>query len=607
MALLPHSGLYAPLDSARREIRLFELLPGRRLDAVKGQLRVVSLSQNPKYEALSYTWGTGTDPLVINVNGQPGFKVTRNLFAALSGLRRRREYCVLWVDAICINQSDDQERSQQVTMMGDIYQRAELTNVWLGAGRTPSSYRAHRLSTWSLWARSHDDPLRTLLPELAATLHDTRPLWHERAWTIQEFVLSRRVFLCFGAVRIPYVPRQLDKAWADAPIRSSSEELGPIGDLVHHVSDLRKVTKMLLREDPHGRSITQVAQLSRRSRSTDPRDMVYSLLSLIDPKEAEVIGSSYKRSLGEVFAQATFAAMTIQRKLEILRFVDIGTARHDDLPTWVLDFERFARREPESTLTNAYKLMRTRWPRHRNASDVASAFLADGRLLGLTVTFLDRISATVQLPLRGQLETHNYGATNLIEDITALLERAFALRTRESGAHCQPPWLADHSIWWNKAESSGEFQKYPKRASFSFVNTWVDTVSSVFSWWDDMANFPRWNREPWNRGPWDEDPPERGIIQGIYQSDEFHGNIYATNATRAKLFLTAGGLIGLGRQSLSVGDALALTTFEMPPIVLRSCGEHYTFRGMAYVHGIGGGELMEYPGLKDCVRDVRIA
>jgi hypothetical protein len=90
------------------------------------------LRSNPKYYALSYAWGDAKVTKNILVNGQ-SFAVTANLVAALGALAGRfNETKFIWVDAICINQNDIDERASQVGMMSTIFRNAKLVIAWLG-------------------------------------------------------------------------------------------------------------------------------------------------------------------------------------------------------------------------------------------------------------------------------------------------------------------------------------------------------------------------------------------------------------------------------------------------------------------------------------------
>jgi len=85
----------------------------------------------PQYEALSYVWGDPPSTAEISVNGHT-IKVRQNLEDALLALRLSDTERVMWIDALCINQDDIQERSAQVSRMPAIYQRATRTIAWLG-------------------------------------------------------------------------------------------------------------------------------------------------------------------------------------------------------------------------------------------------------------------------------------------------------------------------------------------------------------------------------------------------------------------------------------------------------------------------------------------
>ncbi|EUC46971.1 hypothetical protein COCMIDRAFT_45858, partial [Bipolaris oryzae ATCC 44560] len=121
------------LDRSRREIRLLELLPKTQWpNNPQPACRIfhASLDQHPSYRALSYVWGDKSDTRHILVNGRT-FEVTRNLFEALNSIVESESF-VIWIDAICINQADDEEKGWQVALMGDIYRQTSEVIAWLG-------------------------------------------------------------------------------------------------------------------------------------------------------------------------------------------------------------------------------------------------------------------------------------------------------------------------------------------------------------------------------------------------------------------------------------------------------------------------------------------
>jgi hypothetical protein len=124
------NNFYQPLTGAD-DMRVLELFPGQFNDDIRCDLRTVSIQQAPKYGAVSYVWGNLDDKRMISVNGF-GFAITQNLELALRHFRDGTNSRTLWVDAICINQKDDGERNQQVSIMGDIYERCDPVLIWLG-------------------------------------------------------------------------------------------------------------------------------------------------------------------------------------------------------------------------------------------------------------------------------------------------------------------------------------------------------------------------------------------------------------------------------------------------------------------------------------------
>jgi hypothetical protein len=120
---------YQLLTSA--EIRLLTILPGKDGDEIKCSLETVSLDHNPSYEAISYVWGDPAEKRDIVVDDSI-FSVTRNLFAALEQFRYSDRPRALWVDAVCINQEDLDERGSQLVLMGRIYSQCATCQVWLG-------------------------------------------------------------------------------------------------------------------------------------------------------------------------------------------------------------------------------------------------------------------------------------------------------------------------------------------------------------------------------------------------------------------------------------------------------------------------------------------
>lgn len=122
---------YGPLANDPQELRLVLIDPGQSSSPMRCSLKHVVFKDKPPFEALSYVWGDPKDVVPIYLEGRI-FNVTINLASALQHLRLEDAVRVFWIDAICINQLDMQERAQQVQLMGEIFGTATRTTVWLG-------------------------------------------------------------------------------------------------------------------------------------------------------------------------------------------------------------------------------------------------------------------------------------------------------------------------------------------------------------------------------------------------------------------------------------------------------------------------------------------
>lgn len=130
--LLSAASIYTPLNATLPEIRVLRLLPSADFDAAI-ECRLITRplhGHSGDYEALSYVWGSPECIREIMLNDEP-YLITRNLEMALRYLRLSCSDRVLWIDALCVNQSDPVERSQQVVLMKDIYANSAADIAWL--------------------------------------------------------------------------------------------------------------------------------------------------------------------------------------------------------------------------------------------------------------------------------------------------------------------------------------------------------------------------------------------------------------------------------------------------------------------------------------------
>lgn len=133
-------------------MRLLNLEPGGFDDPVRTTLSFGNTSNRDEYDAISYTWGGEDNNMFrtarILVNSRE-FAVTPNCETALRRVRLRWSRRTVWMDAICINQDDMNERGHQVHLMPQIYSRARRVLIYIGEALPEDEKLLYLLATGS--------------------------------------------------------------------------------------------------------------------------------------------------------------------------------------------------------------------------------------------------------------------------------------------------------------------------------------------------------------------------------------------------------------------------------------------------------------------------
>jgi hypothetical protein len=157
--------------AASSQIRILILHPPapENPEDLSGELVTVNIEDEPVYEALSYCWGDPDNSESLQLpEGQ--LSMTANLAAGLRQLRFLDRNRRLWVDAICINQKDNDEKGLQVALMAQVFRNAECVLVWLGVGNSAIYEAIEFLKA------AADDPKRYgVQPGLKFTANVVRP------------------------------------------------------------------------------------------------------------------------------------------------------------------------------------------------------------------------------------------------------------------------------------------------------------------------------------------------------------------------------------------------------------------------------------------------
>lgn len=305
---------HEPIDFSGPAIRLLRLCSGigSEIACELFQAKLCERDDSISYEALSYTWGLPDVQETIVVNGRP-LSVTVNLYLALQQLRQRDKDRILWIDTVCINQTNLKERSHQVQQMGEIYKQADRVIFWLGSGTDEINLFMksmellqresihHECKSWS----REDDRWKTLWGKIQlklsfsyekSTLEDLqrqglmilldRP-WFRRVWILQEVANAKSALLCCGTRSVS------TRVFAIAPLMLN---VSPSA----HCQAVLDIMPGLWRETTWWRksnSLYTLLKMFGTSEATESRDLIYALRGISsDAKDSKALLPDYEKS-----------------------------------------------------------------------------------------------------------------------------------------------------------------------------------------------------------------------------------------------------------------------------------------------------------------------
>ncbi|KAK1850935.1 heterokaryon incompatibility protein [Colletotrichum chrysophilum] len=388
------------------EIRVLEVKPGAKGDKLRGSLHHCSVEYvDPEpynqsfirvryalsmddlvtpisYTALSYTWGENIFDAMIECDGHEK-EITKSLESALLHFRREDESVMLWIDQICIDQGNNDEKGQQIPLMSRIYQRATNTAIWLGEASEGSDVAIKLLEEVNIrlqFTTEDDiDPKefnRICLPKPDS--QDWHALWKllsrkwfTRVWIIQEVILSRDPWVACGESLITWENlssgcmqlvttgisawlRKKAVEWAAEEAAKEAAEAvakeaakGATNDSKTDDRDMCELAWQLHRmkqsaQDSDNTLVPLLVQ-SRGAQCYNPRDKVYGLLGVVNEDHQAAVKVSYAddfpaaKLYQQVVAHHVSQHPTRWALHEVLACVD-----HDSphLPSWVPDWNR---------------------------------------------------------------------------------------------------------------------------------------------------------------------------------------------------------------------------------------------------------------------------
>lgn len=619
------SELYSSLDPQKCDIRLLTVLPRERQPLtispttpvagdndksttamdVRCTLKTESLNHRPSYIALSYTWGEEAPSATIWINSQP-MLVRENLEIALRHIQMADRSTNVWIDAICINQEDDLEKSDQVRMMNKIYDRAVEVLVWLGPAKDDSDIAMERFEIIGKRAieagiqdfRASTDIPNWFSPDLDERLSRLKrslnglaeseglELFHQafvpfskrsywtRVWVLQEMSIPRCVTLLCGSKKLDvttfiaasnfcafarwslstrFILKDRFDSVTGEQLRSISSNPPSSGPNVLIGARRRYHSETGERESL--RSLLQRTCLCGSVRSPlnakDARDKIYGLLAIASDSDQLGILPDYKKPTIEVYTDVT-RALIGRGQLSILTWCQ-QSKRIEGLPSWVPDFSSDIREAcGEDAMTGALFCAsgNTEFP---GISKIPYTDKHSLGLCGIKVDIIANLGTTWNLPLNALFDSKT--AQRLINEVEAFCKQS-SLYTSHSKA-------LDASMRVPCADQ--EIRGQSRRRASSSIRVQYDILRS----------------------------------QGARAYD-LEAAQYRTAMTfqhDRKPFLSNEGHAGLAPCNAESGDHICIIFGSTVPLILRALPEEkFRLIGEAYVYGIMDGEWSDDDG-----------
>ena len=276
------------------DIRMLGLLPGGLNSPIECTLVATERVQNQGYIALSYAPIQGEPSHSIKIHTAGGltgmFNITPDLYAALEKLRDRNNVKYLWIDTICIDQANTQEKNLQVLRMAEVYRRAEHVCVWLGQESDVSRVALDFIhGAGDLLLISTLDQSR---PDWTAFYAFISKPWFRYRWAIQAISLARRAILTCGDCTVGWHEFANALSIVQEVITASSNDATRNDDYndwghmylqpAYRLAEIRNGLRDVSRDGVH-REFLVTGDLDVEVQDfevSDPRDAIYALLGL---------------------------------------------------------------------------------------------------------------------------------------------------------------------------------------------------------------------------------------------------------------------------------------------------------------------------------------
>ena len=405
--------LQAPIKKELREIRILTLAPGTYNDTLRGSFEVESLDYDDiHYTAFSYTWSGPISERTIQIDQAP-LRITENLAAALRHFRGPVRPKKLWADAICINQSDDEEKGFQVALMGDIYRNAFRTWVWLGEESDDSDAAIDSIVSFRDFpdfpknTKAQENQRKEIRhpnhPEVQwqAVSHLLGRPWWRRMWIVQEVLRSPRSILRCGKREVDLELFVHFAASVKTFKKAQSLSQHPFFGILDRWYDHKRIVNSC------GFPLESLLDLTCGFRASVRRDKIFALLGMVHQEARSWITPNY--AITDRLFLTRLTLYLLRTSWDPLLAVDYSRATN--CPSWVPDWTNIdqsavkklsdnaawsnnrSSRPFDSVSPGAYEQPQRTEPSIEELTEYQepTALLVRGRVM-------DRVKACIQLP-----------------------------------------------------------------------------------------------------------------------------------------------------------------------------------------------------------------
>lgn len=588
-----------PIDSRSKQIRLLKVLAGHPRTPIRCEMHDTFLdpSRRCQYETVSYRWGDDRSKAVIYIDGI-AIKTTASAARVLLQFRLQEQDRMLWIDAICIDQTSETEnqprpteKDQQVAIMGDIYRCSQNNLIWLGSDRG-DSYRTfnamqavlenidrqaglpsnfHDMMNEPTHLANRDNMFLDKTIDFPPLIELFSSPWWQRVWVAQEAVLAPQNECHFGDMIMPF-PKVLNiAAWLNYNLIQLP------GEFASHPARNAAASMYRLMSNKHRRynDLFAIYTYLQDFKATDPRDYVYAMLGLYKRQtEAAWIGDlvrpDYKKPVDDVFRDATRHMILDGGHLSVLHFIDNRyTSR--SFPSWAVRFD------------------------HKTVNDhdpVCRLMKFDASNLGPKIDTPNGHRGYFT-PYKSP-HPHILGLGGL--HVADIRDCSAALGGEGSWKSGNQAKILDNVILMAKSRSSSGSQNWERELAHTLISGTSWRHGQVGS--EEIEGFKAFlkhlRKDP-TRPPF----PQAGRREDERNRLASRWLVAFEKATRnRRFFITTDGRMGLGPANLEPGNGVAILFGGNVPFVLRRRGGYHALVGECYVHGIMHGEF---------VRDRRIA